>query len=148
MAFAFTSKNGLCPECFAYGRKWYIQDRAAGAGCYDYCLMSVSTEPPKVHQFKSLAEVAAWLNNSDHLESSDTWVDILIRRWALADYDNLALIEKNGIQYRLDKIANTLTELPERRWEAGWFSSYRECLAEAKKILQQKSNMQMSLFTA
>lgn len=146
--FTFASKNGLCPECRAYGRKWYIQDRAVGTGCYDYCLMSVTTEPPKAYQFKNLAEVAAWLNNSDQLESDEVWVGILIRRWTIADADNLALIEKNGVQYRLDKIAHTLTELPERRQETGWFNSYRECLTEAKDILRQKSHTQPSRFTA
>lgn len=148
MAFSFTSKDGCCPSCVAFGRKWYIQDRAAGLGCYDFCLMSVTTEKPTVHQFENQKELAGWLNDiQDYQEQNEWWTEYMIRRWAKADYYDAALLEKNGIRYRWDKEANTLTVLPEHRQETGWFNHYRECLAAAKELLQRQRDQQEASHT-
>lgn len=143
MAFSFTSKDGCCPSCTAFGRKWYIQDRAAGLGCYDYCLMSVTTEKPTAYRFKNQKDLAAWLNGmEDYLEKDPWWTEYFIRRWAKIDYPDAALLEKDGIQYRWDKETNTLTVLPERRQESEWFTHYRECLSYAKAFLTDLNNNQ------
>lgn len=140
MKFAFTSKNGFCPECTAFGRKWYIKDRHRYDNVYEYCLMSVPLSPPLVYQFKDKKEVALWLNGFDHLsEREEQLIGLYINRWIQADYGDLALVEKNGIQYRYDKAKNILTALPERRQETCWYDKYRECLADAKELLTKKS---------
>ena len=148
MDFAFRAKNGFCPECIAFGRKWYIMDSSAGSGFYDHCLMSVPTDHHETLQFNNLSEIAAWLDNTDHLERDQAWIGILIRRHTVADYQDLALVEKSGVQYRLDKTHFTLTALPERRQETGWFNSYRECLVAAKKILKELAGSQPSHFNS
>lgn len=148
MAFSFTSKDGCCPSCVAYGRKWYIQDRNAGLGLYDFCLMSVPTEKPVVHQFKSQKDLAAWLNDfHDYEEKDPWWTEYFIRRWAKTDYYDVALLEKNGVQYRWEKKTNTLTVLPTHRQETGWFTHYRECLAASKEILAHLKDLRDVLHT-
>lgn len=144
MAFVFTAKNGCCPECIAFGRRWYIMDRHLYGDTYEYCLMSVSTEPQPVYQFNSRRDLASWLNDiEDYTEKDEWWIDFFIRRWIRQDYADVALIEKNGIQYRYDKEKHTLTALPERRQESCWYEKYRECLAHSKEILRKmQSNSQ------
>lgn len=141
--FAFKAKDGLCPECIALGRKWYIQDRHCYGDTYEYCLMSVTLEQQPVYRFKDLAEIAAWLNDlTDYQEKDSWWVGHMIRRWTVADYDDKALIEKNGIQFQLDKTKHTLTVLPKSRQETVWYDKYRDCLAEAKKLIEEEMNAQ------
>lgn len=143
MIFRFSSQNGQCPACYAFGRKWYIQDRCSGTNYYEHCLMSVSTDPQQVYQFANQKEIAEWLlDTALHYEENDWQIGYLIRQKTKIDYSDAALIEKNGIEYRFDKIKNTLTALPKRRQETGWFNSYRECLAEAKDLLQTISASQ------
>lgn len=140
MTFTFTAKNGMCPECYALGRKWYIADRSSGGNRYEYRLMSVTTQPQAVYQFKDMKEIAAWLNGFESIsEKNEWWIGCFIRRWTIADYYGQALIEKDGIQYRLDKLKYTLTALPKPQPETGWCSTYRECLALAKEILLERS---------
>ena len=138
MTFSFTSKDGCCPSCVAFGRKWYIQDRAAGLGYYDYCLMSVTTDKPPIYQFENRKDLAAWLNGiEDFHEEDEWWISHFIRRCTKIDYSDIALLEKNGIQYRWDKEANTLTVLPKHRQETGWYTHYRACLSDAKELLRK-----------
>lgn len=71
MNFVFTSKDGQCPACHAFGRKWYIQDRYIGGDAYEYCLMSLSAEKPQKYLFKNQCEVAKWFNDENHLAEYD-----------------------------------------------------------------------------
>ena len=138
MKFAFTSKNGFCPECTAFGRKWFIKDRHLYGDVYEYCLMSSPLSPPLVYQFPDKKAVALWLNGFDHLsEREEHLIDFYIHRWIQDECSDLALIEKNGIQYRYDKAKYTLTSLPEHRQESCWYDKYRECLVDAKEFLSK-----------
>lgn len=102
--------------------------------------MSVPLSPPLVQQFKDKKAVALWLNGFDHLsEREEQLLDLYINRWIQADYGDLALVEKNGTQYRYDKVKNTLISLPERRQESCWYDKYRECLSDAKELLSKKA---------
>lgn len=140
MKFTFTSKDGHCPECTAFGRKWYIKDRYLYDNVYEYCLMSIPISPPAIYQFQDKKAVALWLNGFDHLsEREEQLIDFYINRWIQADCSDMALVEKNGIQYRYDKVKNTLTSLPERRQESCWYDKYCECLADAKALLAKKA---------
>lgn len=136
MGYVFRAKDGLCPECIAFGRKWLIMDRNI-YGHYEFSLFSIPMEKPPVYQFRDLKEVVCWLNDFDSLsEKEEPLLEYYLRRWIVADYYTLALIEKNGIQYRYDKGSFSLSKLPERKQESGWFSGYRECLQYAKTILE------------
>lgn len=139
MEFVFSNKNGCCPECNAFGRKWYIMDRLLYDNVYEYCLMSMPLTPQPVYQFKDKASLAAWLNGSgDFSKHDDLWLDYFISRWIKDDCNDVALVEKDGIQYRYEKAHNILKALPERRQESGWYEKYRECLTDAKVFLKNK----------
>lgn len=143
MRYVFRRKDGQCPECIAFGRRWYIQDRLLYGNVYEHCLMSVTTRPQQVLKFNEKVELVSWLNGfSEYREKDDWWIDWMIRRWTKIDYEEVALIEKDGVQYRYDKVQLTLTALPERRRESGWYESYRECVADAKAFLQKLSTKQ------
>lgn len=139
-SFVFTSRNGCCPECIAFGRKWFIQDRPYYGNTYEYCLMSVTLDAQPTYCFKDKKELADWLNGPfTFRKNEDFWTDFCISRWTKVDYNDVALIEKDGIQYRYDKEKITLTVIPERRQESCWYDKYRECLADAKEHLQQEA---------
>ena len=139
MAFVFTSKNGCSPECRAFGRRWYIKDRHLYGNVYEYCLMSVTTDPQPVYQFADKQALAGRLNNIESFSEKEAQlIDYYyIPRWIKIDCSDIALVEKDGIQYRYDKEKNTLTVLPAHRQESCWYDLYRECLADAKKFLQK-----------
>lgn len=133
MEFSFTSKNGYCPECNAFGRKWYIKDRHIYGDTYEYCLMSMPLIPQPVYKFQDLHDVAAWLSGiSDLARKEDLWLQYFISRWIKDDCGDVALVEKDGVQYRYEKENHLLKALPERRQESCWYDKYRECLADAK----------------
>lgn len=138
MGYVFRAKDGLCPECIAFGRKWIIMDRKLHDGHYEFSLFSIPIEKPPVYQFRDLKEVVCWLNDFDSLsEKEEPLLNYYLRRWIVADCYNLALIEKNGVQYRYDKGSFSLTKISERKQEIGWFSGYRECLWMAKEFLEK-----------
>ena len=103
--------------------------------------MSVSLDPPPVRCFNDKSQIASWLNGfENYREKDEWWTEELIRRktkWD-CDYGDLALVVKDGVQYRYDKKKLTLTALPERIQETCWYDSYRECLSEAKRFLRDK----------
>lgn len=107
--------------------------------------MSVTTDPQPVYQFADKKALASWLNNIETFRKTDeAWIDLIyISRWIKIDYNDIALVEKDGIQYRYDKTANTLTILPKHRQESYWYDKYRECLAEAKELLHKISQKQV-----
>lgn len=136
--YTFNSKNGSCPSCSAFGRKWFIQDKFFG-GSYQYCLMSVSEEPRTKYVFKTKEEFAKWLQDdkSDD-EYSEEVTDYIIRRNLVHDYYNMASLVKNDKCYVYDKENLTLTPFLERKQETGWCDSYFECLNMAKEILRKR----------
>lgn len=145
--------SGFCPQCSAFGRRWYITERnISNSDQYEYCLMSVSTEPENKYKFKNLRKVTEWICNIEDLSKQDDWH---IKNWFLSryskyeDYDTM-LLEKDGIQYRLDKQTLIITQLHEHIQETGWCSTYNECLNLAKEKLErmekEQNGEQLELF--
>ena len=138
MEFTFKSINGFCPSCKAFGRIWYIKDRCISNNVYEYALMSKELKTRPVYKFKKHAEIAKWLNKDEsNCEYDELTIDIIINRHIVKDFTNMALIERDGIQYRFDKQANTLAVLPQYKQETGWHEKYTDCLKVAKEILQK-----------
>lgn len=144
--YTFSSKNGFCPQCIAFDRRWFIQDRFFG-GRYEYCLMSVSTKEPVRYSFKNKSEIAKWLNGDDsNTKYDDTVAGYIISHstdWRF-DYPDRAMVNCRGMDYVYDKQKNVLTAVEERKQETGWVVSYFECLKMAKEILESK-NRKISL---
>lgn len=106
--------------------------------------MSVTMASQPIYVFNDKESLAAWLNNIEAFgEKEKQLIDYYyIPRWVKIDCGDIALIEKNGIQYRYDKARNTLAVLPTHRQESCWYDKYRECLADAKEMLQKISSKQ------
>ena len=138
MNFTFNSKNGLCPSCKEFGRIWYIQDRYISSGNYEYCLMSREEQAKPIQKFKDISKVAQWLNNDESNAVYDKAVaEYIINRSTINACSEVALIEKNNVEYRLNKTQCTIQEISQPRKETGWHDSYMECLKAAKEILQK-----------
>lgn len=138
MEFTFRAVNGFCPSCKAFGRIWYIQEKCISNNTYEYALMSKELKERPVYRFKNHAEIAKWLNKDEkEWKYDELTTDFLIHQYTVSDYTDMALIERDDIQYRFDKKKNTLTELPQSRRETGWHEKYNDCLKVAKAILQK-----------
>ena len=138
MNFTFNSKNGLCPSCKAFGRIWYIQDRYISSGNYEYCLMSLEEQKKPIQKFKDISKVAQWLNNDESDAVYDkTVAEYIISRSTIKAYSEVVLIEKDNVEYRLNKTQCTIQEIRQPRKETGWHDGYIECLKVAKEILQK-----------
>lgn len=155
MKFTFKPPScGACPQCIAFGRRWYITERnISNSDLYEHCLMSVSTEPQVTHKFQNLRKVTEWICGIADLSKEDDWY---IKNWYLSRYikyeDSEAfLLEKDDIQYRLDKQTFIITQLHRHIQETGWCSTYNECLNLAKehleKIKKEQNGEQLELFT-
>ena len=139
--YKFSAKNGFCPKCSAFGRTWFIQDKYIGGDTYEYCLMSVTEEKPKKYVIGSKRELAKWLNeDKSNANYDDALADLIIARYIdwKADYSDRAMIVWHGNEYIYHKAKHTLTAIPERKQETGWYDSYRECLKAAKEILEKQ----------
>lgn len=146
--YKFTNKQGFCPECLAFGRCWYIQDRFIGGSAYEYCLMSKTVEKPISYVFQNKNEIAAWLNGAeDNTEYSDDVADYIISCYSdwKSDFSDKALIIQQDKHYIYDKKKNTLTVVTDAKQETGWFDSYRECLKVAKEILSSIEMKEISM---
>ena len=138
MEFTFRSVNGFCPSCKAFGRVWYIKDRCISNNIYEYCLMSKELKERPVYRFKNHAEIAKWLNKDEsNCEYDELTTEIIINRSTITNYADMALVERDNIQYKFDKRKNTLAELVQQKQETGWHEKYIDCLKVAKEILQK-----------
>ena len=142
--YVFRSENGYCPECIAFGRKWYIQDREYYPGVYEYCLRSFPMNDTEKKYFQSVSEVAAWFQGTDADIEKET-AEWIIKRYSYLSTENAAILEKDGKKYKYDKKDKSITRMPEHRSETGWFSSYRECMQAAKDILSRQDPEQLQL---
>lgn len=148
--YNFSSKNGFCPQCLAFGRCWYIQDRFIGGSAYEYCLMSETNEKSKEYIFKSKKEIAKWLNEDEsNIEYDESTVDYIIscNTDLSCNYYDKVIITHHGADYIYNKKHNTLTAMKEKKQETGWFDSYRECVKIAKEILCSIEKKEISMST-
>lgn len=137
--------TGACPACNVFGRSWYIIDRQiSDSDCYEYCLMSVSTESKKTLSFKNIRKVTEWICDIEDLSKESEWYikNWYLRRYLKSETHDAMLLEKDGTHYRLNKHNFTITQLHKHQQETGWCASYAECLALAKDILKNKEKEQ------
>lgn len=137
--YTFTAKDGHCPGCTAFGRRWYIQDKYIGGDKYEYALMSRSLAIEEPLVFLNKSHLAKWLNgDSSDRNYEDDVADFIISRHIYADIYNKALLYKDNVSYIYDKEKFTLIKTIEVKQETGWCSTYLECLSMAKNILKSK----------
>lgn len=145
MGIKFTREDGLCPYYIGFGRKWYIQDKDAGWGAYDYCLMSVPDKEPESFKFETKQNVAKWLKEIEY--DMDDWdAKMLIGQHVVYSTQDSAILEKDGVEYSWDKTTNKVRRIFEPKQETGWFSKYYECLEESKKYISKFEATQLDLF--
>lgn len=133
MNYKFSGKDGHCPECVAFGKRYYIQDKYIGQDKYNYALMSMSVDVEKPKQFKNKKELASYLYGSDILD--DIAVDLLIGQVTKVQSSSGRILEHSGSVYIWSEERKTLTRYIEPKQETGWCDTYLECLQMAKKIL-------------
>ena len=137
--YTFTAKDGHCPGCNAFGRRWYIQDKYIGGDKYEYALMSRSLAIEEPLVFLNKGHLAKWLNgDGSDRNYEDDIADFIISRHIYFDSSDKALLSKDGINYIYDKAKITLTKSVDSVQETGWCSTYLECLNMAKDILKSK----------
>lgn len=150
MSYAFTSKNGFCPSCTAFGKIWFIKDKFIGGNDYEYCLMSKPISNPIQQKFKNKKDIARWLNDDKRkAEYDDMTADYVISRQIKSGYDfsDKAIVEKGNEKFIYDKLKNTMTAVVNPNKETGWFENYHECLKVAKEILINLEDEQFEQLT-
>lgn len=148
MEYVFRSGNGCCPQCIAFGKVYFIQDRYIGGEKYEYALMSRDIEKKDSKHFSDIKELVSFLVDSEITD--DIAANLLLNQITLYQCASLRMIEKNGVKYVWDNLNNKLREYIEPRQETGYCNTYLECLNMAKEILdkkeQENNGMQVSLF--
>lgn len=158
MDYKFTSKNGLCPQCIAFGKRYWIQDKHIGGDAYEYCLMSLPAVRKKP-EFQNKIELASWINGHDmEREIQDDTkrnelADFVISSKIVHDlrfcFEDCKLVKNKGRKFVLYK-DSTIKEYIDPTQETGWFQTYLECLNVSKEILRRsqvkREGEQMRIF--
>lgn len=137
--YTFTSKNGMCPQCNAFGRKYFIQDRPIDGRAYEYALMSCPSGKRQTLKFPDRHRLASWLVGMDI--SDDIAASLIISQHTVHDYPDMALLKKDRQMFVVKKEELSLREYIEPSQETGWFPAYAECLRMAKEILNRMESM-------
>ena len=146
----FTSHNGSCPS---YG-DYYIQDRFAGKdtygnAVYDYAVF-LSHDYETVATFRTAKQAYEYVQKQfpGHLRRSP------YSKYGYDAYNYQFTNEAEGWQGCIDKQGNCwkvnkktrsveFKKAPEQL--SGWFQTYREALAAAKKIVYDREPRQMTM---
>lgn len=134
--YRFMSENGHCPQCNAFGRKYYIQDRDIGAGKYEYALMSMPIDPPAAQSFPSEKEMVSFLIGQNITDAIT--ISLLLNQMTIYHSGSLCMLEQKDMKYVWDGTQKELREYTDPKQETGYCTSYRECLNMAKEILKNK----------
>lgn len=147
MEYKFTSEKGYCPQCIAFGKRYYIQDKYIGADEYNYALMSIPLDREEPKQFKDKKELMSYLLNS--VVNDDITANLLMSQRVIRSSGSYKMLEENGMQYIWSEEHKTLRVYVEPKQETGYFENYLDCLTMAKKILldmeYQRNGKQLSL---
>ena len=147
--YTFVSKNGFCPSCVAFGKRWFIKDRYIGGEKYEYALMSRPLEEKAPIHFMNIKMMVSNLVGSEITD--DIAVNLLLSQMTEYQCSSHRMIEYNDIKYIWNDERKELREFTEPKQETGYCSTYLECLNMAKEILkkreQEVSGMQMMLFS-
>lgn len=148
MEYVFKGEKGYCPQCVAFGRVYFIQDRYVGGEKYEYTLMSRSFEKKPPQKFRDAKEMVSSLIGSEI--SDDIAVNLLLSQMTVYQCSSYRLVEKNNTKFVWDESKKELREYTEPKQETGYCNTYLECLDMAKEILKRKeqesAGMQLSLF--
>lgn len=149
MEYVFKSENGYCPQCIAFGKVYFIQDRYIGGEKYEYALMSRDLAKRKFQKFTDAKKMVSSLIGSEITD--DIAVNLLLSQMTLYQIGSLRMIENDGVKYVWDSNNKVLREYVESKQETGYCNTYLECLNMAKEILkkmeQEFIGMQLSLFS-
>lgn len=149
MEYTFKSQNGYCPQCVAFGRIYYIQDRYIGEGKYEYALMSGSLEKKIPRKYLNAEKMVSSLIGSEYSDDIAS-VNLLLSQMTFRRCGPYRLIEHDGIKYVWDELKKELREYTEPKQETGYCDTYLECLNMAKEILKAKeqeiNGTQLNLF--
>lgn len=148
MKYVFKGEKGYCPQCVAFGRIYFIQDRYIGGERYEYALMSRPLGKKATQKFGDVKRMVSGLIGSEI--SDDIAVELLLSQMTVYQCSSYRLIEKDGAKFVWDGLKKELREYTEQKQETGYCNTYLECLNMAKEILKRKeqesAGMQLSLF--
>lgn len=149
MEYVFKGERGYCPQCVAFGRVYFIQDRYIGGEKYEYALMSRPLKkktPQKFGDFKKMVSSLIGLEISD-----DIAANLLLVQMTVYQCSSYLLIEKDGTKFVWDNLKKELRECTEPKQETGYCNTYLECLNMAKEILKKRKQeiegVQLNLFS-
>lgn len=136
MEYVFRTRGGMCPQCIAFGKVFFIQDRHIGGEKYEYALMSRPIDKKVSQKFQDEKEMVSFLFSEDIADSLTA--NLLLNYMISYQSAQYCMIEHDGVKYVWDRIKNELREYIEPVRETGWCNSYLECLNIAKEILKKK----------
>ena len=149
MEYTFKSENGCCPQCIAFGKIYFIQDKYIGGEKYEYALMSKDLGKRKSKKFTDVKKMVSKLIDSEITD--DIAVNLLLSQMTVRQSGSRRMIEHDGIKYVWDSEDKVLRGYVEPKQETGYCNTYLECLNMAKEILkkleQEQVGIQMSLLS-
>lgn len=149
MEYVFKSERGYCPQCIAFGKVYFIQDRHIGGEKYEYALMSKTAEKKVTQKFRNVKEMVSFLVDKDI--TNDIAVNLILSQITVHQCSENRMIEENGVKYIWDNQKKELREYVKPKQETGYCDSYLECLNMSKEILkkieQERKGMQLTLFS-
>ena len=134
MKYVFTSKRGYCPQCTAFGKVYFIQDKCIGGNKYIFALMSRTLENKIPQKFPDTKKMISKLIGEEIKD--DLTVNLLLSYITIRQSGSRRLIEQDGVMYVWDELEKEPREYIEPKQETGYFDSYLECLNIAKEILK------------
>lgn len=135
MNYKFVEKDGHCPECVAFGKRYYIRDMHIGAGKYSYALMSEPAMREKPMYFRDKAALVSYF--AEQVIDDELAVDLLLDQWTIYQVSSGRILVVGGTAYSWIEESKTLRKLTEPKQETGYCDTYWDCLHMAKKILSK-----------
>lgn len=149
MEYVFKSERGYCPQCIAFGKVYFIQDRYIGGKKYEYALMSRPIEKKVGQKFQNVKKMLSYFVGNDITD--DIAANLLLSQMTVYQCSQYRMIEESGVKYVWDSQKKELREYTEPNQETGYCDTYLECLNIAKEILEkierEREGMQLTLFS-
>lgn len=134
MEYVFASERGCCPQCIAFGKVYFIQDKFIGGNKYEYALMSRPLEKKIPQKFPDTKKMISKLIGEEIKD--DIAVNLLLTHITIYQCSSYRMIEQDGVKYVWDELKKELREYIEPEQETGYCNTYLECLNMAKEILK------------
>lgn len=136
MEYVFKSEKGFCPQCVAFGKIYFIQDRHISGEKYEYALMSRPLEKKQSQKFKNVKKMVSSLVGSEITDSITA--NLLLNQMTVYQCGTYRMIEQDETKYVWDDNNRELREYTEPKQETGYCDTYLECLNMAKEILKKR----------